>query len=187
MGEKFYQGKMNLPRQRRISLSRPALPYVLVADEAFQLTPFLMRPFPGRNIEQSLSIFNYRLSRARRVIENSFGILAAKWRIYGRPITASLETIESIILATVCLHSFLKKGDNNLPSVGRLYCPPNFVDREDEEGNILYGTWRQQITTLPSIGNAGSNSHSQSAAAIRNTFKEYFVSEGAVPWQWKRN
>ena len=56
MGAMFYQGKMNLPRERRISLRRPPLPYVLVANEALQLTTFLMRPFPGRNIEQRLSV-----------------------------------------------------------------------------------------------------------------------------------
>ena len=86
------------------------LSYYMVGDEIFQLKDYLMRPYPGARsgkfpIDQA--IFNYRLSRARRVIENSFGILVARWRLFHKPIRADKENITSYILAGVALHNYL--------------------------------------------------------------------------------
>ena len=69
-------GRVNLPFPAPLSRieSGEALPYMFVGDEAFPLRPYLMRPFPGRSLDNdSRRIFNYRLSRARRVVENAFG------------------------------------------------------------------------------------------------------------------
>ncbi len=47
-------------------------PYVIVGDDAFQLKTYLMKPFPGKCLTDSQLIFNYRLSRARRIVRKCF-------------------------------------------------------------------------------------------------------------------
>lgn len=58
------------------------VPYFFVGDEAFALHKHLLRPFGGSNLTTEKRIFNYRLSRARRYVECTFGILSNKWRIF---------------------------------------------------------------------------------------------------------
>ena len=96
-----------------------------------------MRPYSGKALtSETLKIFNYRLSRARRVIENSFGILVARWRVFQKPIDAKPERVEKIILAAIVLHNYLKQTDN------ACYTPNGFVDSKNNSGNIMPGQWR---------------------------------------------
>ena len=71
-----------------------------------------MRPYPKNRTERSEIIFNYRLSRAQRAVENSFGILATRFRIFRRPIIARVEKIIAITKAAVALHNYLIVEDS---------------------------------------------------------------------------
>ncbi|KAJ8034389.1 Protein ALP1-like [Holothuria leucospilota] len=70
------------------------VPHVIVADEAFPLKTYIMRPCPGRHLGEERKFFNYRLSRARRIVENAFGILRTKWQIYQRKIQQCNQSCE---------------------------------------------------------------------------------------------
>lgn len=179
MGRRFSEGQMNLPSP---SIINPAhtqpLPFVIVADEAFQLNTFTMRPYPGRNLTQERRIFNYRLSRARRVVENAFGIMASRWRIYNKPMNTSLATTEAIVQATICLHNFLMTKDR--------YCDDNFGDNVNYNSIMANDLWRQNLLETSAIQdhqNASSNNYSKEAAEIRDRFTDYFITEGAISWQ----
>ncbi|CAN7946739.1 unnamed protein product, partial [Ixodes hexagonus] len=116
-------------------------PYFLVGDEAFPLKTYLMRPYPRKS---KRCIFNYRLSRGRRVVENAFGILAQKWRILRRPFRANTENTKRIVAACVALHNFLLK-ESQVSAAS--YCPPGTADSEDWQGNQLAGSWRATSST----------------------------------------
>ena len=53
---------------------------------------------------------NYTTSRPRRVVENTFGICAFRFRIFKRPIIASVDIVISITKAVVTLHNYLTHG-----------------------------------------------------------------------------
>ena len=80
MGKMFDKNKMNIPESEEITGDDLEVPYFLVGDEIFPLKNWLMRPYSGKAlVNETRKIFNYRLSRARRIIENTFGIMVARW------------------------------------------------------------------------------------------------------------
>ena len=163
--------------------------FCFVADEAFPLREYLMRPYPGErgigggHLPEEVQVFNYRLSRARRVSENAFGILVAKWRIFRQPIMARPQTVEKVVKAACVLHNFLRRRDGL--SNDRQYVGTGEVDNDDGQGGPQPGTWRQHAGAgIHQLGRVGANMHSRRAAAARDKLAEYFVSPaGAVPWQ----
>lgn len=83
-------------------------PYVLTGDDAFGLTEYLMKPYPQSGLDVDKRIYNYRLSRMRRVAENGFGIIANRWRVFRAPILLEPEKVVQITLAALTLHNFLR-------------------------------------------------------------------------------
>ena len=182
-GQALESNSLSLPPDRALpGTTSPNVSFVFVGDAAFPLKRNMMRPYPGRNLPEAQAVYNYRLSRARRVIENTFGILASRWRIFRRPIIATPEHVVTYTKAAIALHNFLRKTEST-------YCPVGFVDSEDNDGNISEGAWREESTAqgLGPIHRLGSNRHSSAAASIRDAFKDYFSSPaGEVQWQYQR-
>ena len=101
---------MNFPKDRKPPGWTEALIFVIVADDAFALKNNIMKPYSNRGLTKEQRIYNYRLSRARRVVENAFGILCSRFRIFGKPIALSPEKCEIITMASCCLHNFLLRN-----------------------------------------------------------------------------
>jgi hypothetical protein len=106
MGQRFDTGLMNIPKDKPLPGQNESCSHVLIGDEAFALTPYLMRPFAYRQSRRNPRKENYiRLSYARRVVKNAFGILVQKWRIFFRPIATKVETTV-LIVKTACFAHF---------------------------------------------------------------------------------
>jgi hypothetical protein len=110
-GKELEGGKMHLPPPCVLDgFPDFEMPYFFVGDEAFALKSWMQRPYPGKYLTEEKRIYNYRLSRARRTIENAFGIMVARWRILTHSIPTSVDTADKIVQETVCLHNFLRQS-----------------------------------------------------------------------------
>lgn len=164
-GQALRSGTLHLPADQPLpgAEHRGPQPHVFVADEAFPLRRNLMRPFPGRLLPRERRLFNYRLSRARLVVENAFGILSSQWRMYRRAVEVRPEVAEMCVKATCLLHNFLRQTTPAAAVVG----------------SIPGG----EVEPLPGLGRLASNNAAREAISVRETFTSYFCNEGTVPWQ----
>ena len=159
------------------------LPYFLVGDEIFPLKTCLLRPYPGSTLTEKKSVYNYRHSRARRVIENSFGILVSQWRIFNTPIHAKLKNVEKVVLAAMALHNYLRQTDN------ASYCLQGYIDSDRAMGDIVPEHLRNEVSASTNDGIANvpglrGSRRSEDALLMRNSLMEYTNSDlGSLSWQ----
>ena len=57
-----------------------SIPPLILGDSAFPFKTYLMKPYTNAILSKQQRYFNYRLSRARMVIEGAFGQLKGRWR-----------------------------------------------------------------------------------------------------------
>ncbi|XP_055782815.1 uncharacterized protein LOC129858004 [Salvelinus fontinalis] len=90
------------------------VPHIFAGDEAFPLRPNLMRPYAGRQLPLPVRIFNKRLSRARLVVECTFGILEARRRMYRRVLCLSPSNVDACVKATCVLYNYPRRSFQEL-------------------------------------------------------------------------
>ena len=168
---------IKIPAERELPHSNKSLPYVFVGDDAFALSKNMMKPYPFSNQTYEQRIFSYRLSRARRTVENAFGILANRFRIFLAPINLHPHKVEKIVLAATVLHNVLVS--ENMSE----YMPSGSIDREDiNSGEIQQGSWRRE-TPLLNLNSGPRKKSPTDAKRIREQYCYYFNNEGKIDWQ----
>jgi hypothetical protein len=167
LGISLEANTLNIPNSTPPPNSEEPLPFVIVGDEAFPLKKYLLRPYPGvsaRN-EEGKQIYNYRPSRARRVVENASGILTQKFRLFYGRIQQSPENAGNAVLAACVLHSYLRNDGNVEDCV---------IENTDALSQFPY------VTTF----RRSSGSVIEEAMRVREKYRQYFEnvgSEGVEP------
>ncbi|CAH2009654.1 unnamed protein product [Acanthoscelides obtectus] len=114
---------------------------VFVADDAFPLKTFILEPY-GRTtcLSRKQKNFNYRLFRARRIVENAFGILASRLRIFEKSIPLAIDKVDILVKTACALHNWLRTTSSEK------YTEMGALDVEDfNAARIIPGSWRSEI------------------------------------------
>lgn len=118
-----------------VTIGGVAVPPLVLCDQAFPLTPNLIKPF-GHNTPLSAEQknFNYHISRVRRVVENAFGRLKARFRFTSKRMECDIANARLVIRACCVLNNIcehfsdavqlqwlqeVKQSDSQLPQPER--------------------------------------------------------------------
>lgn len=130
------------------------IPVFLVADSAYPLSTWLMKPFPHNTaLSTAQRTFNYRLSRARIVSENAFGRLKARWRRLLKQNDMAIPNIPDVIIACCILHNIC-----------------------EIHGETFNEVWLDEIQSDQPVSPVSTATVSPAAENIRNTLVRYYSS-----------
>ncbi|XP_060866068.1 putative nuclease HARBI1 [Metopolophium dirhodum] len=153
----------NVPNYRPLPNTTTPMPFVLLGDQGYPLKEYLLRPYPfDKNLDSAKETFNYRLSKARRMIECTFGILVSKWRCLKTELQMNPEHVD-IVIKTICLlHNII-------------------IDKEGIDETLLEQVRRDPTINSETHSVSRRNNRSRTEAyIIRDTFKDYFTTVGAI-------
>ncbi|XP_069818599.1 uncharacterized protein [Dendropsophus ebraccatus] len=160
MSRRLYTGNFGLPDPRPFpGTDGPLVPFVVVADEAFQMCENLLKLYSSRGLNYRQRIYNYRLTRARRFVECAFGILTAKWRVFTQPIQLQPDVVDELIKAAVVLHNFV-------------------LSKEPISSELT-----EMDTTLAPLQDVARRS-TVAVNQMRDQFAEYFLSNAGTRATW---
>ncbi|KAL4142959.1 hypothetical protein QTP88_005347 [Uroleucon formosanum] len=143
----------------------------IIIIKAFSLQTYLMKPYSQHDLTSKRRIFNYRLLRARRVVENAFGILASRFGVFQKPINLEPDKASTITLACCYLHNFLIENNKHL------YVSKNVLITENlGTGKLQIGDEITENVLTPLQRNPVRNK-SANAKIVREKYCDYFCEE----------
>nr|CAH7737144.1 unnamed protein product [Callosobruchus chinensis] len=151
--------KLELPEETTLPGTDIMAPFVFLGDEAFPLREYLMRPFPRTTLrdDEENESFNYRLSRARMVVECSFGRIVTKFRVLYKAIETNVCNAIDIVKAITLIHNIIIDIEGTTDAEMEYFKDPKIDSR-------LY--MRRSKTNNPA---------SRKALFIRKTFSRFFT------------
>ena len=101
-------GTLGLPPREPLGPGGPDLHYFLLGNDAIALIPWLVKPYSRQQLTREERIANYRISRDRKVVENSYGILVQRFRVLLTTMEQKPNVVRDIVLTCVVLHNMLR-------------------------------------------------------------------------------
>uniref|UniRef100_A0A3P9I7T8 DDE Tnp4 domain-containing protein n=1 Tax=Oryzias latipes TaxID=8090 RepID=A0A3P9I7T8_ORYLA len=149
LGKALRDGTLNVPPPSE-------LPGALELGKVNHVTAYLLRPYLGRRLSTDKRIFNYRLSRARRISEN----------VFGKPGSVQPSVVDKVVKAACALCNYLRpKGEDQ-----------NHATEDDHDCE----------QPLQGFEHCRGQRASVEAQNVRELYKEYFNSPaGEVAWQYE--
>ena len=126
-----------------------------------------------------------RISRARRVVENAFGILSSRFRVLRSPLLQNYKNSLKTVKAAVTLHNYILQNCNSAKN----YLDPEKLKTETEAGTLSPGFWEEEGNrlNLHSLGHlSGNRSGSKTAREQRDRLAQLMMTDGMAPWQFSR-
>ncbi|XP_039748888.1 protein ALP1-like [Pararge aegeria] len=155
--QQLERNNLRLPAPKYLQGSNIVAPHIIIGDGAFGISNYVMKPYLRNDMSHKQKIFNYRLSRARRYIECTFGILSNKFRVFHTPMNVSFSNAKTIVKACCVLHNFIRV-------------------RDGYNGNDLLSISGLIDMNLQPVSRTGNT--------LREVFADYFISPaGSVSWQ----
>jgi len=105
------------------------VPHFFVADNAFAMRHYIMKPCPFKDQPAPNHMFNYQSCRARRIVENVFRITANRFRVLRKPLIQNPPSTVNIVLAVCVLHNFQMSTHGSRSS----YLQPRLLDTENTD------------------------------------------------------
>ena len=90
------------------------VPLLVLGDPAYPLLSWLMKAFPDNgNLSRQQKTFNYRLSRARVVVEHAYGRLKGRWRCLLKRNDTSVHDLPKLVAVCCVLHNICEIHQEN--------------------------------------------------------------------------
>ena len=152
-GQEVYimQGSLQIPVH---------IPLLILGDPTYLLTTWLMKPYSdcGNLSSRKQRKFNYRVSRARMVVENAFGHLKERWRSLLKRNDFAVEFLPTYVTGCCVRHSI---------------CEPN-NDRFDEDWLVMD---HEAVTSEQTSVKVPVATSTSSETRIRERLCNYFDSQ----------
>ncbi|XP_061071558.1 uncharacterized protein LOC133105447 [Conger conger] len=137
---------------RRRRLCGEGVGYYVVADSAYPLRSWVMKPFEDTGaLDDGQKRFNSKIGLARSVVENAFGRLRGRWRCLMKRNDCNVDVIRAMVVTCCVLHNLCEKNGESFteePDTQEMQQPADALSSgDDSEGTAVRNALMQYLST----------------------------------------